>query len=127
MENKKGYIVLETGFEYDDESYSTGNYGPTYEQPKKMFLDKEKAFVFWKKQSMEKLRGLTLGLYVGGDPDQLCKKDMVDKFYQIMKELGSDEDDYEMQIPDTATYEQLEQLIECLKIEFFKVVEIDIE
>ena len=76
---------------------------------------------------MEKLRGLTLGLYDQGDPDRLYKKDMGDKFYEIMKELGSDEDDYKMQIPNTATYEQLEQLLECLKIEFFKIVEIDIE
>lgn len=27
MENTKGYLVLKVGYEYDDEQYSTGNYG----------------------------------------------------------------------------------------------------
>ena len=51
MEGKKGYIVLEAGFEYDDESYSVGNYGPTYEQPKKCLLIKKKRLFFGKNKA----------------------------------------------------------------------------
>lgn len=128
MESKKGYIVLETGFEYDDQYYHTGNYGEMYEKPTKMFLDKEKAIVFWKRKSVEKLRGLTLGLYAEGGAESLCKKNMTDKFYSIMEGLGSSgEDDWELEIPSTSTDEQIEQILECLKIEFFKIAEIDIE
>lgn len=127
MENKKGYIVLEVGFEYDDEYYSTGNYGPMYEKPKKIFLNKEKAVEVWKKESVKKLRGLTLGLYFQDGGRDMFNKGMQDKGEQIMQELGIDQEDWEMEIPKTATNEQLEQLLECLKIEFFKVAEIDIE
>jgi len=125
MENKKGYIVLEVGFEYDDQYYSTGNYGAMYEKPSKLFLDKEKAIVFCKKESIKKLSGLYLGLYSEEGVDSLIKSGMMEKFDQIMEELGLDKDDF--QIPTTATYEQLEQIFDCLKIEFFKVAEIEIE
>lgn len=36
MKKNKGYIVLEIGFEYNDEYYHTGNYGAMYEAPKKV-------------------------------------------------------------------------------------------
>lgn len=128
MEKKKGYIVLEVGFEYDDESYNTGNYGTTYEAPNKVFLDEEKAMAEFKQKTFEKLRGEDLGRYGGDGLDGICNKGMNDEFSKICKEeFGIDTDDYDIEIPEKATDEQLGKILECLKIKFFEIVEVDLD
>lgn len=128
MENKKGYIVLEVGFEYDDESYSTGSYGTTYEAPKKVFTDKENAIVELNKKTFEKLRGEDLGRYGGDGLDGICNRGMSDEFSKICKEeFDINTDDYEIEIPEDATDEQLIKITKYLKIKFFELVEIDLD
>jgi hypothetical protein len=128
MEKKKGYIVLEVGFEYNDEYYSTGNYGTTYEAPKKVFLNEETAMVELRQKTFEKLRGEDLGRYGGDGLDGICKKGMNDVFSKIcQEEFDIDTDEYDIEIPKTATDEQLMKIIECLKLEFFKLVEVDLD
>ena len=128
MEKQKGYIVLEVGYEYDDEFYSTGNYGETYEAPNKVYLSQEKAIIELKKQTMEKMRGEDLSRYNGNGLEGICKKGMQDQFCKIMnEEFELNAEDWELDIPKTATDEQLEKIIECLELEFFKLVEIELE
>jgi hypothetical protein len=128
MENKKGYLVLEVGYEYNDEYYHTGNYGTTYEAPKKAFMDKEKAILELHSKTMEFLRGEDLGRYGGNGLEGICKKGMQDEFCKIFKEeFGQEVEDWEIEIPEDATDEQLMKIIECLKIEFFKLVEVELD
>ncbi len=128
MEKKKGYIVLEVGFEYNDEYYSTGNYGATYEAPKKVFTDKEKAIIELNKKTFEKLRGEDLGRYGGDGLDGICKKGMNDMFSKIcQEEFDIVVDDYDIEIPEDATDEQLSKIVECLDLEFFELVEVDLD
>jgi len=61
---KKAYTVLEIGWEYNDEYYSTGNNGETYEAPQEIFLDEKKAKTEWLKKEIEAYRGQSLGHYI---------------------------------------------------------------
>lgn len=129
MKKQKGYIVLEVGFEYNDEYYSTGNYGATYEAPKKVFLEQEKAMEELKQKTFEKLKGEDLGRYNGDWLDGICKDGMQDEFVKIFKEeFGIDiEDEYEVEVPKKATDEQLNKILECLDLKFFELVEVDLD
>ena len=130
MKKQKGYIVLEVGYEYNDEYYSTGNYGEMYEAPKKVFTDKEKAIIELNEKTINKLRGEDLGRYNGDGLDGICKKGMADEFAMIFKsEFNKDIDDdgYEIEIPKKATDEQIKKLMECLSLAFFELVEVEVE
>jgi len=128
METNKGYIVLSVGYEYDDEFYHTGNYGKTYDAPQKAYVNKDRAYEECKKQTFDKLRGEDLSYYGGNGLKGICKKNMIDRFIQVMREeFDLDADDYQLKIPKTATDEQLEKVCECLSLEFFEVVEIEFE
>lgn len=128
MEKQKGYIVLEVGFEYNDEYYSTGNYGTTYEAPKKVFLNEETAMTELRQKTFEKLRGEDLGGYGENGLESICKKNMQDEFSKIcQEEFDIDTDEYYIEIPKTATDEQLSKLVECLKINFFELIEVDLD
>lgn len=128
MAKQKGYIVLEVGFEYNDEYYHTGSYGATYEAPKKVFTDKEKAMVELHKKTFEKLRGEDLSRYNGDGLDGICKEGMQDEFCRIFKEeFDKDAEEWELEIPKKATDEQLMKIIECLDLEFFELVEVELD
>lgn len=129
MEKKIGYLVLEVGYEYNDEYYSTGNYGTTYEAPKKVYTDKKKAEKILKKKTYESLRGADLGRYGGDGLTGICKKGMEDEFEGTFKELFPDKkfEEWEIEIPKEATDEQLSKLFEFLKLEFFELVEVELD
>lgn len=125
MENKKGYVVLEVGFEYNDEINHTGNYGATYEAPNKVFLSKEKAEAQVKIQTFEKLRGLDLGSYCYG-LKEITKKGKMDILLGISEEMGIEIEEGGA-IPEEATDEQLEKILNCITLEFFTMVEVELE
>lgn len=130
MKKQKGYMVLEVGYEYNDEYYSTGNYGNMYEAPKKVFSNKQAAQEELERQTIEKLKGEDLGRYNGDGLDGICEKGMQDEFCKIFKtefDRDLDDDEYEIEIPKTATDEQVKKIMECLRLTFFELIEIEIE
>lgn len=129
MEKKIGYLVLEVGYEYNDEYYHAGSYGTTYEAPERVYMSKERAVEELKKRTMESLRGEDLGRYGGDGLTGICKKGMEDKFEETFKEMFPNKkfDDWRIEIPKDATDEQLSRLIEFLKLEFFELVEVELE
>ncbi|HEY9704266.1 MAG TPA: hypothetical protein V6C58_17575, partial [Allocoleopsis sp.] len=86
MAKQKGYLVLEVGYEYNDEYYHTGNYGTTYEAPEKIYLTKEKAEAVLKEKTFEALRGEDLGRYGGNGLEGICKEDKIEQFERVMME-----------------------------------------
>lgn len=44
-----------------------------------------------------------------------------------MEEFEIDTDDYDLEIPETATDEQLEKVLECLDMEFYELVEVKVK
>jgi len=92
-------------------------------------INKEKAQAILKEKTLEKLRGEDLGRYNGDGLDGICKKGMQDEFCRIFKEefkKDLDEDGYEIEIPKSATDQQLARILECLDLEFFELVEVEL-
>jgi hypothetical protein len=125
MGKEKGYVVLEVGYEYNDEYYHTGNNGETYEAPKKVFINKDKAEIELHKKNMEHLRGLDLGRY-GYILEDICKKGKAKKLEKICEQLEINIEEGD-DIPKDATDEQINEILKCLDLEFFTLVEVEIE
>ena len=54
---------------------------------------------------------------------------MQDEFCRIFKEefdMDISDEDYEYEIPKKATDEQLSRILECLDLEFFELVEVEL-
>lgn len=129
MEKKIGYLILKVGYEYNDEYYHTGNYGTTYEAPEKVYTDKKKAEKILRKKTFESLRGEDLGRYGGDGLTGICKPGMEDDFEKTFKELFPDNKfkDWEIEIPKEATDKQLSMLLDCLELEFYELVEVELD
>lgn len=129
MEKKIGYIVMQVGYEYNDEYYSTGNYGTTYEAPEKVYTNKSRAEKILRKKTFEAMRGEDLGRYGGDGLRGICKKGMEDDFEAAYKELFPEKsfDDWQIEIPKGATDAQLSRLFDLLKLEFFELIEVELD
>ena len=122
----KAYIILEAGYEYNDEYY----YRPESEggTPKNTFLDKEKAEKKQQELEIEQIRGLSLGHYgyeasdISDFPEELTQF-FKDEFDQI-EEKGSYP---EFTVPMEATDKQIIKLIDLIDLEFYSVFETDVE
>lgn len=120
----KGYVILEVGFEYNDEIYHTGNYGETYEAPSKVYTNKDKAEAELVKLTNEKLRGEYIDRY-GYGVDEFAKDE--DEFIEFWKKEFDPNVDYDFKVPVNATDEQLAKLQELLSFNFYTLVEVDLE
>ena len=119
----KGYVILEVGFEYNDEIYHTGNYGETYAAPNTVFMDKDKAIEEVDKLNVNKLRGEYLDYYGYGVEEFANDEDAFMEFWR--REFDKDAE-YEFRVPSDATDEQLKGLIKLLSFRFFTLKEIEL-
>ena len=133
MEKKVAYTVLEIGWEYDDESYHTGNYGETYEAPNEIFLDKEKAKAEWLKREIKAYKGNNLAQYTNGDDfaSLLVRGVDEDDVIKLFKEafdidLDLEDNYYEIEVPSSANDEDIAKLISMTTLRFNKLHEITI-
>jgi len=126
---KKGYIILEIGWEYNDEYYTTGNYGEMYEAPTEVFMDKKLAQAECDKRELESFRGVNLSSYLGEDLDSyLANSASEDDLFKYVKDTFDVdmEDDFYFDIPNKATDEQIKGLMEILTLRFHSLKEITI-
>lgn len=127
---KKGYVILEVGWEYDDESYSTAD---TFEAPNEIFLDKKKAETEFIKREIKAYRNSTINHYAGYDGlenylNQSVSMEELIKYAKDNFDIDmTDEDDYyEFNIPKNATDKQVEGLINMLSLRFNELHEVNI-
>lgn len=120
MSDKVAYMILEIGWEYNDEYYHTNNNGETYEKPNVIFLDEKEAKVELLKRERKEFKGKTLGSYIYELNRQLTKgtteEDVKDYF---MKTWNEDIDDEQFEIPSKATDAEIDGLLKLIKIRFF--------
>lgn len=123
---KKAYMILEIGWEYNDEYYSTGD-GETYEAPEEIFLDKNKAAEALLKKEIAAYRYSDLQGYIGeNDLSDFCEgktqPEDIFKFFKDEFDDEIDEDDYyELEVPSNATDAQIKKLLGMLTLRFFKL------
>ena len=73
---KKGYVILEVGWEYNDEYYSTNNNGDTYEAPNEVFFDKTKAEQEMEKRQIKSYKENHLMSYFGEEKTKIYDKNI---------------------------------------------------
>ena len=122
-----GYVILEVGYEYNDEIYHSGYNGDSYEAPKEVFTDKEKAKAEMVLRTNKHLRGLSLGHYCYGLDEITHREEDLIKFFndEFSVDLSGD-DYYEMDVPTSATDGQLAKLQELIHLKFFKLQEVEL-
>lgn len=128
----KIYTILKIGYEYDDETYHTGNYGESYEQPSKYYTDLEKAREIRNKLEIKEFKGLYLGHYMYDVEDYLDKtnttiNDFFDFLNQEFNLNVTVEDNSDITIPNNATDEQIEKLMKMITLRFYKIGELNYE
>lgn len=129
---KKGYVILEIGWEYNDEYYSTGNNGDMFEAPKEVYLSKEKAEAECLKREIESFRGQSIGVYFSDGEVSLKTGVKMEQLIKFMKdnfdrEYSEDNYDYSYyDIPKNATDEQIKEMMKLIDVQFHTLSEITI-
>lgn len=124
------YVVMEIGWEYNDEVYHRGNNGDSGGTPKKVFRDKAMA----EKRSLElNIKELTNNSYRGLNSFGYELDDIVKRKHQgelaTLLELDDLDSwmDNECSLPDNMSTELATKVLACLKVSWFEVVEVDLE
>jgi hypothetical protein len=119
----KGYILLKKGWEYDDETYSETEGG----KPVKIYLDKSKADEDKLNFEVKKFHNLDLYIYYY-TLDEILKEGVnlnQLESYLLANWPGIDLD--VLSLPRSVTKEQIKGLMELITVEFFELVETEIE
>jgi hypothetical protein len=123
----KGYVILEVGYEYNDEIYHAGYYGDSFEAPNEVYTDKDKADAELTKRTNDKLRGLELGYYCYGIDEITNHEEELIKFLNEELKMETNMDEfYDVSIPSSATDEQLEKLQKLITLNFFQLKEVEL-
>ena len=129
----KKFVILEIGYEYNDEGYDRLGYDtPTCGVPKKIYGSRESAEAALPKLIKSKLNELD-GLlmyndsYLFRDKTRFCElwtkhvePDKTFEEYNIQFE-----EDYEWNIPEHLGVEETMELYKCLNLPLFEIVEVD--
>lgn len=120
---KKGYIIQSIGYEYNDETYYKPEGGGGY--PQAVLTDEVEAKKRMMELEIEEWRGQRIGHY-GYDIDEVAENES--EFEQALAAMGIDiEDWWDVEIPTTATDDQIKRLIKASSIRFHEIIEIEIE
>ena len=120
---KKGYIIQSIGYEYNDETYYKPEGGGGY--PQAVLTDEVEAKKRMMELEIEEWRGQQIGHY-GYDIDEVAENES--EFEQALAAMGIDiEDWWDVEIPTTATDDQIKRLIKASSIRFHEIIEIEIE
>jgi hypothetical protein len=124
------YVVMEIGWEYNDEVYSRGNNGDSGGTPKKVFRDKAMA----KKRAGDlNIKELTTSSYRGLNSYGYELDDIVKRKHQGELATLLERDDLEgwmedeCPLPDSMSKELAIKVLACLEVSWFEVVEVDLE
>jgi hypothetical protein len=123
---RKAWVVLESSFEYDDNYYNQEGEGGT---PVKVYLDEGRAEEACLKANISDLCTRDLSNYSWSLRDSEGTKETI---ISLVKSAGGtieqdDDCEFKIDLPDTATKEQVDEIISELGISFNSVTEIDLE
>lgn len=127
----KGYIVLEKGFEYDDNIYHELDGGGG--QPKKIFFTKLAGQEEINRLNIERFKNLNISHYTYSIED-ICDPDRVSQFVSMLNEkYGKVESKNKWDSADSyrlhksANEEESLEYLSMVGLRFFELVEVDID
>lgn len=125
MDKKYGYLVLEKGWEYNDEYYTNNG---SFEAPEEIYLEKAQANIALNKKELAAFRSSDLSGYMEDINDYLEEGVDYEQVYEYMKEtFNSNITEYEFEIPQKATDAEIEGLLELITLRFFTLQKIKIK
>ncbi len=120
---KKGYVIQKLGYEYNDETYYRPEDGGG--NPVIVMTDEVVAKKKFMELEIEAWRGETVGNY-GYNLDEVASDES--EFEKALEAMGLEVDDlWNVEIPKTATDDQIKRLIKASSIRFHEIVEVEIE
>ncbi len=122
MKKLTSYVVFERGYEYNDETYNAPE-SPGGD-PKRVTFSKEDAIKLVKELNRESFRGLYLGQYCYEISEIV---DDVETLKQIFKDNKWKWDEDEVTIPEKATNEQLDIVVDMINLSFFQYQEVELD
>jgi hypothetical protein len=118
---RKGYVIQALGYEYNDEVNHIPECGGG--NPVAVYFDKELAKKKMMQLEIQSWREEIIGYY-GYGIKEIAKS--YSEFDNILSSMGIDEDDlYNDKLPESATDEQIIQLINASNLRFHEIVEVD--
>jgi len=124
---KKAYVVIERGYEYNDEIYHQPETDDDCGKPEHVYFDQKKALDVAQKLNSKFFSGLRLCEYCYGIDEILVDEDeeTCQKLSEIIgKPLTKDELE-EFEVPENLTEKQLEEISKLFNLEFYSVVAVD--
>jgi hypothetical protein len=117
---KKGYVIQEIGYEYNDEYYYRGQAEGGI--PKIVFFNEAKAMKKLAEIEMDAFRGETLGYYEMHE--NIIDEDL---YREALEEINIDPDDWRASIPKDAPDSTIKKLIKATSLRFNEIVEVEVE
>lgn len=131
MKKLIGYVVMERGFEYNDEINSESEGGT----PKKIIFNKDDANKEVKRLNIEKLKSTSITDYTYDIEDVLSVD--VEEFEKLLESIneshgGKEKPKYQWQddtysIHPKATDEELEKVYKAISLRFYECVEVEVD
>lgn len=134
---KQGFAVMELGWEYNDEVYHHGEAGGGI--PRGVYFDKAVA----ERKALEETGKAIIGTELcdyAYNPGELISSDRTKELAEILIDifdLKNQDDDFVLEdwfgnktralVPKTVSLEKAMELARCLEIEWYTVVEVDVE
>ena len=127
-----GYIILQKGFEYNDEVYSEPENGGGH--PKKIYFNRENALSEVKRLNIKDFKETNISLYsyeiedICEDPEELLDfcKSLIEKYGEIPSENNFDVPD-EYRLHPNASVEESEKYMDMVYISFYELSEADFD
>lgn len=123
MGKETAYVVFEKGFEYNDEIYHEADVNGG--APKRVTFSKDDARRLVDELNRKSIRGCDIRNYAY-DIEDLCDPLKLEAFF-IKHGWKWDEDMYDVCIPEEATDEQLDELLDIISLSFFDYQEVELD
>ena len=127
-----GYVVLQKGFEYNDEVYSESESGGGH--PRKIYFNKQTALDEVKRLNINEFKNTDISLYsyeiedICENPEELLDfcKSLIEKYGEIPSENNFDSPD-EYRLHPNANDEESEKYMDMVYISFYELSEADFD
>ncbi len=123
MKRETAYVVFEKGFEYNDEVYHEAEVNGG--APKRVTFSKDDANRLVVELNRKSIRGCDIRSYAY-DIEDLCDPLKLEELF-TKNGWKWDDDMYDVFIPEEATDNQLDELLEIISLSFFDYQEVELD
>lgn len=126
----KVYVVIESGWEYNDEYYHRACDGASnVGKPTRVFTERPKAAARARELNIKEIKGTELRSYAGNGIEDLILDDKDKELSTLL--FGKPDHDWgdwdPVSVPANITDEKAAEILDCLNISWFDIVEVELD